>query len=147
MATFFGGSQTLLPVLGWLAGRGLYRWVAPVDHWIAFALLAAVGGKMILEGLRAKTCKARPDPFRMGTLCVLALATSIDALAVGVSFSLLETSIVLPVALIGSATFLLSLGGVYAGRHCSEVVGSRLEAAGGVILVGIGARILVSHLA
>lgn len=147
MASFFGGSQALMPVLGWLAGRELYAHISRFDHWIAFALLAAVGGKMMFEGLRRNTCETRPDPFRLGTLCVLALATSIDALAVGVSFSFLSMSIALPVAIIGGVTFALSLAGVYLGRRFGEVLGSRIEAAGGVILVAIGVKILVEHLA
>lgn len=147
MAFFFGGSQALMPVLGWLAGRGLVGTIGRFDHWIAFALLAAVGGKMVFEGLRRNTCETRPDPFRLGTLCVLALATSIDALAVGVSFSLLAVSIALPVVIIGGVTFALSLGGVYLGRRFGDVLGNRIEAVGGVVLVGIGVKILVEHLA
>jgi putative Mn2+ efflux pump MntP len=146
MASFFGGSQALMPVLGWLAGRGLVGHIAHFDHWIAFGLLAAVGGKMIVQGLRANACEARPDPFRVGTLCVLALATSIDALAVGVTFSLVAASIVLPVAVIGGVTFALSLGGIYVGRRFGDVLGSRIEAVGGLILVAIGVKILVEHL-
>lgn len=147
MASFFGGSQALMPVLGWLAGRGLVEHIARFDHWVAFGLLAAVGGKMLFEGLRRNSCETRPDPFRLGTLCVLALATSIDALAVGMSFSMLAMSIVLPVAIIGGVTFALSLGGVYVGRRFGDVLGNRVQAAGGVILVGIGVKILAEHLA
>ena len=146
MAFFFGGSQALMPVLGWLAGRGLVGHIARFDHWIAFGLLAAVGGRMIVQGLRANACETRPDPFRLGTLCVLALATSIDALAVGVTFSLVAASIVLPVMVIGGVTFALSLGGIYVGRRFGDVLGSRIEAVGGLILVGIGVKILVEHL-
>jgi manganese efflux pump family protein len=147
MASFFGGFQVLMPVLGWLAGLALRSAIAGFDHWVAFALLAGVGGKMIWEAVRKDSCETRPDPFRLGTLFVLAVATSIDALAVGVTFSLLASSIVLPVAIIGAVTFSISLGGVYAGRRFGAFLGNKAEIAGGIILIGIGVKILIEHLA
>lgn len=147
MAAFFGGFQLAMPVLGWLAGLGLRELIQTWDHWLAFALLLGVGGKMVVDGCRANSCETRPDPFRLGTLLVLALATSIDALAVGLTFSLLEASIVLPVVVIGTVTFGLSLGGVYAGRRFGDVLGGKVEVVGGVLLVGIGGKILIEHLA
>lgn len=147
MATFFGGFQVGMPVLGWLAGRWLLEPIQAWDHWVAFALLAAVGGKMIFEGCRPGSCEARPDPFRLATLLVLAVATSIDALAVGLTFSLLAASIVLPVITIGVVTFALSFGGVYAGRRFGDWLGNKVEVAGGLLLVGVGVKIVVEHLA
>jgi putative Mn2+ efflux pump MntP len=147
MAAFFGGFQLAMPVVGWLAGLGLRDLIQTWDHWLAFALLLGVGGKMVVDGCRANSCETRPDPFRLGTLLVLALATSIDALAVGLTFSLLAASIVLPVLVIGAVTFGLSLAGVYAGRRFGDVLGGKVEVVGGVLLVGIGVKILLEHLA
>jgi putative Mn2+ efflux pump MntP len=147
MASFFGGFQVLMPVLGWLAGLALRGAISGFDHWVAFALLAGVGGKMIWEAARDPSCETRPDPFRIGALFALAVATSIDALAVGITFSLLASSIVLPVAIIGAVTFSLSLGGVFAGRRFGAFLGHKAEIAGGIILIGIGAKILIEHLA
>jgi len=147
MAVFFGGFQVAMPVLGWLAGLWLREPIQSWDHWVAFGLLAAVGGKMVFEGCRADSCAARPDPFRLGTLFVLAVATSIDALAVGLTFSLLAASIVLPVVVIGVVTFGLSFAGVYAGRRFGDWLGGKVEVAGGLLLVGVGVKILVEHLA
>jgi putative Mn2+ efflux pump MntP len=146
MASFFGGFQMLMPVLGWFAGYGLRRFITGVDHWIAFGLLLLVGGRMIYEALHEDSCEARPDPFRWATLFALAVATSIDALAVGVTLSFLTTSLVVPVAIIGAVTFALSFGGVLAGRRIGGVLGNKVEIAGGVILIGIGLKILIEHL-
>ena len=147
MASFFGGFQVLMPVLGWLTGLALRSTISGFDHWVAFALLAGVGGKMIWEAARDRSCTTRPDPFRISALFALAVATSIDALAVGITFSLLASSIVLPVAIIGAVTFSLSLGGVFAGRRFGAFLGNKAEIAGGLILIGIGAKILIEHLA
>jgi len=147
MASFFGGFQMLMPVLGWLAGLGLRDLITGFDHWVAFGLLAGVGGKMIWEALRADSCEARPDPFRLGVLLVLAVATSIDAFAVGITFSLLTTSMFLPVLVIGAVTFALSFGGVMLGSRIGALLGDKVEVVGGVILIGIGAKILIEHLA
>ncbi|MBN1770062.1 MAG: manganese efflux pump [Deltaproteobacteria bacterium] len=146
MAALFGGFQLAMPVVGWLAGLGLREAIHSWDHWVAFGLLAAVGGKMVFDGCRADSCKPRPDPFRLGTLLLLAMATSIDALAVGLTFSLLAASIVLPVVAIGVVTFGLSFAGVYAGRRFGDVLGGKVEVLGGLLLVAIGVKILVEHL-
>ena len=144
IATFFGGFQALMPLLGWLGGIGLRDIIAGFDHWVALALLAFIGGKMIVESLRAD-CPTDPAPLRLGALLVLAVATSIDALAVGLSFSLLQVSITVPIIVIGVVTFVLSLVGVFIGKRVGGLFQSRVQLIGGVILVGIGLRIVVEH--
>jgi putative Mn2+ efflux pump MntP len=144
IASFFGGFQALMPLLGWLGGIGLRDLIASFDHWVALALLAFIGGKMIRESLRAE-CPA-PAPLKFGSLLVLSVATSIDALAVGLSFSLLQVSITFPILVIGVVTFILSLIGVYIGKRVGCLFQSRVQLIGGVILVGIGIRIVVEHL-
>jgi putative Mn2+ efflux pump MntP len=146
IGAFFGGFQVLMPVLGWLGGLGLRRVIAGFDHWVAFGLLALVGAKMIRDGVRGGSDEERLDPRRLGVLLVLAVATSIDALAVGLSFSLLAADIVFPVVVIGVVTFTLSFLGVFAGRRFGRLLGEKIEIAGGLILLGIGARILAEHL-
>ncbi|HNT97079.1 MAG TPA: manganese efflux pump MntP family protein [Elusimicrobiales bacterium] len=150
MGAFFGGFQALMPVLGWLAGRGMKVYIEAFDHWLAFGLLTAVGGKMIYESLRIKEeeeCGGeRSCPFHTWTLTVLAVATSIDALAVGLTFSFLKVSIAAPVLIIGAVTFLMSVAGVRLGSAGGHFFEHRMEAAGGVILVLIGLKILLSHL-
>lgn len=150
MALFFGGFQALMPVLGWLAGLGMKSFISGVDHWIAFGLLSAVGGKMLYESFKireeeecggAKTC-----PFDTGTLTVLAIATSIDALAVGLTFSVLAVSIITPVLVIGAVTFVMSVAGVKLGSTGGHFFEHKMEAAGGLILIAIGLKILLSHL-
>ncbi len=146
MAAFFGGFQLAMPLVGWLAGLGLRDLIQAWDHWLAFALLLGVGGKMVFDGCRADSCEARPDPFRLATLLVLALATSIDALAVGLTFSLLAAAIVVPVLVIGAVTFGLTFAGVYAGRRFGDALGGKVEVVGGLLLVAIGVKIVVEHL-
>jgi putative Mn2+ efflux pump MntP len=150
MALFFGGFQALMPVLGWLAGLGMKSFISGVDHWIAFALLSAIGGKMLYESFKIKEeeeCGGpKTCPFDTGTLTVLAIATSIDALAVGITFSVLSVSIIAPVLVIGLVTFLMSVGGVKIGSAGGHFFEHKMEAAGGVILVAIGLKILLGHL-
>jgi len=119
MALFFGGFQALMPALGWLAGLGMKNFISGVDHWIAFGLLSAIGGKMLYESFKIKEeeeCGGpKTCPFDTGTLTVLAIATSIDALAVGLTFAALAVSIVTPVLVIGAVTFAMSVAGVRLG--------------------------------
>jgi len=143
IATFFGGFQALMPLLGWLGGIGLRDLIAGFDHWVALILLVIIGGKMIRESLRPE---CEPAPLRLGALLVLAVATSIDALAVGLSFSLLNVSITVPIVVIGLVTFVLSLVGVYIGKRVGSLFQSRVQLIGGIILIGIGVRIVVEHL-
>ncbi len=150
MGLFFGGFQALMPVLGWAAGLSMNNFISAWDHWIAFVLLSAVGGKMVYEALKIKEeeeCGGpKTCPFDTGTLTVLALATSIDALAVGLTFSLLQVSIITPVLVIGLVTFLMSVAGVKIGSKGGHFFEHKMEAAGGFILIAIGLKILLGHL-
>lgn len=150
MGLFFGGFQALMPVAGWGAGLTMRGFIAGWDHWIAFGLLTAVGGKMLYEAIAIKEeeeCGGpKTCPFDTGTLTVLALATSIDALAVGVTFAALAVSIAAPVLVIGAVTFAMSVAGVKIGSAGGHFFEHRMEAAGGVILIGIGLKILLEHL-
>jgi putative Mn2+ efflux pump MntP len=146
MAFWFGAFQALMPAAGYYLGVAVRDWVAAVDHWIAFGLLAVVGGKMIHEAFSGDDRDARPrDPFAVPQLAMLALATSIDALAVGISFSLLDIGLAETVAVIGVTTFALCYPAVLLGGRLGEVFSKRAEFVGGVVLVGIGLRILVEH--
>jgi len=144
---FFGGFQALMPFIGWLCGVRLKAYISGVDHWIAFIILAFIGGKMIYEAFELKedTCR-KADPCDTRLLFVLAVATSIDALAVGLSFSLLGMTILMPVLVIGAVTFAISFAGVYAGNRFGHLFENKIEIAGGVILIAIGLKILIEHL-
>ena len=146
MAMFFGAFQAFMPLVGSLAGLTLREYIAHCDHWIAFGLLAAVGGKMIYESFKIKSVEENPDPSNIFVLLVLSVATSIDALAVGITLSLLAGSIVVAVIIIGLITFVLSYLGVYIGKRFGHFFESKMEALGGVILIGIGTKVLIEHL-
>ena len=144
-ALTFGVFQAIMPVLGWLAGQTIINIIADYDHWIAFVLLAFVGGKMIWESFHKETL--RHGDITKGLLLVtLAIATSIDALAVGLSFAFLEVNIALSVAVIGITSFLVTILSFYIGKKLSGLAGKRAEMIGGVILILIGLRILLSHI-
>lgn len=145
MAIFFGGFQSLMAVIGWSAGVAILPIISSFDHWIAFALLAAVGGKMIYES-REEGERRSYDPARFAVLIALSVATSIDSLAVGISFSLLGEPIALPAGVIGAFSFSLTLAGVAVGRRFGHIFERKLEVVGGLILIGIGIKILVQHL-
>jgi len=150
MGLFFGGFQALMPVLGWGAGLSMRSFISGWDHWIAFGLLLGVGGKMLYEAFQMKEeeeCGGpKTCPFDTGTLTVLAIATSIDALAVGLTFSLLALSIIGPVLVIGLVTFFMSVAGVKIGSAGGHFFEHKMEAAGGIILIVIGLKILLGHL-
>jgi putative Mn2+ efflux pump MntP len=146
MALFFGAFQAFMPLIGSLAGLTLREYIARYDHWIAFGLLAAVGGRMIYESLKIKSVEENPDPSNIFVLLVLSVATSIDALAVGITLSLIAGSIVVAVMIIGLITFILSYLGVYIGKRFGHFFESKMEAIGGVILIGIGTKVLIEHL-
>lgn len=148
IALYFGVFQAVMPALGWLLGSQFARYVTQMAPWIAFVLLAWIGGSMIRESLS----KEEKEEAEMGAvshkeLLVLAVATSIDALAVGVTFSMLElaVSIGAAVALIGCITFVISLGGVYVGNVFGARYKSKAEFVGGAILILIGVKILLEH--
>ncbi|MGC8970935.1 MAG: manganese efflux pump MntP family protein [bacterium] len=145
MGFSFGLFQTFMPLLGWLAGSSLKVYISGIDHWIAFVLLSFVGIRMVYESLRGESQII--NPFDNKTLILLSISTSIDALVVGVTFSFLETSILLPVLIIGIVTFTLSSIGILMGnglRHFFE--NAKVEIFGGLILIGIGIKILIEHL-
>ncbi len=144
----FGLFQFLMPVVGWLAGSSLLRWFSAYDHWVAFGLLSLIGGKMIVEALRRGEETARAaDPTRGLSLVILSVATSLDALAVGVSFAMLDVSIWYPAVAIGVVAAAMTLVGLRIGSALGARFGRRMEIAGGLVLVGIGIKILVDHLA
>jgi putative Mn2+ efflux pump MntP len=145
IALAFGSFQAGMPVLGWLAGESVLTYISGFDHWIAFLLLVIVGGRMIREGISGEG--ERAISIETGPLLVLAVATSLDALAVGVSFALLGTGILVPCLVIGLFTFAISFSGAILGGAASERWGRGMEILGGLVLIGIGIQILLEHLA
>ncbi len=147
LAWHFGLFQAVMPVIGWLAGLTVATLIAPVDHWIAFGLLAAIGGKMIYEAVRDDPDeRPRADPTRGWSLILLSIATSIDALAVGLSLALLDVSIWYPAVVIGLVAGGFTAAGLHLGRKFGSLLGRRMEIVGGAILILIGLRILTDHL-
>jgi len=148
MAAYFGGFQFVMPVIGWFAGDRMLGLIQRFDHWVAFGLLALIGGRMIYESIEmSEEEKARRAGQTQGKrLVILALATSIDALAVGLSLGVVRTGILYPAAVIGVMSFVLTVAGAKLGPIAGRVVGKRAELAGGLILIGIGAKILIEHL-
>ena len=145
MATFFGGFQMLMPAIGWFAGQSLREIIMGIDHWIAFGLLAFIGTKMIYDSTK-KENENGEQTLRLHSLLTLAVATSIDALMVGLSFAFLQTTIIEPILLIGPVTFTLSLLGFLFGCGLGRFFGNKVKILGGLILIAIGIRILVEHL-
>jgi manganese efflux pump family protein len=145
MASFFGGFQMLMPAIGWFAGLSFKEIIMGVDHWIAFGLLAFIGSKMIYDSTK-KEKENKEEDVKIHSILILAVATSIDALMVGLSFAFLQTSILEPILATGLITFLLSLLGFYFGCGLGRVFGNRIKIVGGLILIAIGIRILIEHL-
>ena len=147
---FFGVFQGAMPLLGWILGKQFEPYIVPVDHWIAFVLLAYIGGHMIYEALFQKdeTTEAVSDgsAFNYKELFVLSIATSIDALAVGITFAFLQIQIVPAVCLIAAITFGISFAGVIIGHRVGLKYKAKAEIAGGITLILIGAKILLEHL-
>ena len=152
IALFFGAFQALMPLIGWLLGTQFAALITPVDHWVAFVLLALIGGKMIWDAVRgddedpAASCPAEGAPLDLRELTLLAVATSIDALAVGVTLAFLGVSIGWAMAVIGVTTFALSFVGVAVGNRFGARFGGPAALAGGVVLILIGLKILLEHL-
>ena len=149
-AVTFGLFQAIMPVIGYFAGRFFSEAISSVDHWIAFLLLGLIGGHMLLEAIREirhpEAC-AEKRPFTLRILLVQAVATSIDALAVGVSFAVVDTNIAAAAAIIGIITYILCVIGAAIGQKCGAFLGQWAKLLGGVILIGIGLKILIEHLA
>jgi putative Mn2+ efflux pump MntP len=145
IAFFLAFFQAFMPVLGWLSGNEIEGFIKEFDHWIAFSLLFFIGGKMIYEGWFEESSK-KVNVFRFSTLIVQSVATSIDAFAVGLSFAFLDINISKSALIIGVVTFIFSLTGLYIGKSIGNKIGSKSEILGGLILIGIGTKILLEHL-
>jgi putative Mn2+ efflux pump MntP len=150
VAIFFGGFQAIMPLIGWMVGSRVGPLVQAWDHWIAFVLLAAIGGKMLWEARSTKSEPAedllKTDLFGWKVMFVLAVATSIDALAVGFTLPMLNAPFILSLVTIGVTTAVLSVLGLLAGRRFGGLLGKRLDFAGGLVLIGLGTKILIEHL-
>jgi len=137
--------QALLPVIGWYIGAEVVEYIKDYDHWIAFLLLLFIGGKMIYDSLKPGDEEKKFNPLHFLTLITLSVATSIDALAVGFSFGLIKINIWITVLIIGLVTFLFSMTGILFGKKTGQRFGKKMEILGGIILIGIGIKILVEH--
>jgi putative Mn2+ efflux pump MntP len=147
LAFHFGLFQALMPVIGWLAGTAIHRRIADWDHWVAFALLALVGGRMLVGAIGGGDARrSAADPTRGWHLVGLSVATSVDALAVGLSLALLGNPILLEALVIGLITMALTAAGMLLGRRLGEGWGPRIEVAGGILLIAIGIKIVVDHM-
>lgn len=149
LALFFGGFQALMPLIGWALGSQFLGIIGPIDHWVAFVLLAVIGGKMLWEAFHegGEEDDGKPaDSIDLGEFFILAIATSIDALAVGISFAALSVDIVPSVALIGVTTFAFSIAGVFVGNFFGSRYEKPASIVGGVVLILIGTKILLEHL-
>lgn len=146
LAAFFGGFQGLMPAAGWLLGKQFERYITQIDHWIAFVLLVLIGGKMLLEAGGGDVDEETEIAYNIKEIVLLAVATSIDALAVGITFAFLGINILEAAVVIGATTFFCSLLGVLIGNRFGIRYKKRAETAGGVILVAIGFKILLEHL-
>lgn len=151
LALFFGGFQALMPTLGWLLGSRFQQYITAIDHWIAFGLLLFLGIKMILDAIKERdaddiVCQSEGLKIDLKEFFMLAVATSIDALAVGITFAFLQVRIVSSVSLIGCITFGFSVGGVFIGNIFGSKFKGMATVLGGVILIGIGVKILFEHL-
>ena len=149
IAAFFGGFQAVMPAIGYLLGKQFETFITPVDHWIAFALLAVLGGKMILDVVRGgdeDECCNCGNELNIKQLLVMAVATSIDALAVGIPFPSLGVNIWQAMALIGAVTFVLCMIGVAIGNRFGARFKDKATLAGGIALILVGTKILLEHL-
>ena len=147
MAFFFGAFQAVMPLVGYAAGQTVAGQIVMWDHWIAFGILSVIGGKMIYEAFKIKQVEDKPkDPSNLIVLLVLSIATSIDALAVGITLSLVTEYIYRAVITIGIVTFIISYIGYIIGKRMVHFFENKIEIAGGLILIGIGVKILISHL-
>lgn len=142
---WFGGFQAVMPVIGYLLAHSFSSVMVSVDHWIAFALLMLIGGNMIRETIWGEE-ESHTGDFGLRTMFIMAVATSIDALAVGVSMAFMDINIWHAIAVIGIITFVLAAAGIYLGRLFGAKIGARAGIFGGLLLMGIGVKILVEHL-
>jgi putative Mn2+ efflux pump MntP len=143
---YFGFFQALMPLIGYFTGINFANKIQNIDHWVAFALLGIIGGKMIKESFSKKEQKVNKNSFRFMTMLLLAIATSVDALAVGITFAFFEINIFMAIVIIGLTTFCISIGGVKIGNIFGAKHKSKAEFIGGAILVILGLKILIEHL-
>ena len=148
IALFFGGFQALMPLIGWALGKQFESYITSIDHWIAFVLLALIGGNMVRESRQkeAEEVEKCEPKLNIKELFLLAIATSIDALAVGITFAFLKVDIIPAIAIIGATTFTISAIGVFVGNIFGSKYKDKAELAGGIILILIGVKILLEHL-
>lgn len=150
MAFFFGFFQGIMPFLGWLGASRFSHLIENVDHWIAFFILLLLGGRMIWESFKDEDCKKEFNPSSLKVVLTLAIATSLDALAVGVSYAFLGIKtvdqIVSPIMIIGFVSFIMSLAGLFFGIYFGCKRNMKVELWGGLILIAIGSKILIEHL-
>jgi len=146
VAFFFGLFQALMPLLGWLAGSTFQHLIETFDHWISFGILVVLGGRMIWENFFVHPDEKSLNPFKLRVVLTLALATSIDALAVGVSFAFMRIDLWLSIMMIGVSSFLFSALGMFIGRRYGHRFNIPAELFGGLVLIGIGIKILLEHL-
>jgi manganese efflux pump family protein len=142
----FGLFQAIMPLIGWSIGFSFRNLIGNVDHWIAFSLLLIIGAKMLYEAFKKSPEINKSDITKIPTLLVLSVATSIDALVVGISLSILDISIYLSILIIGLFAFAFSVSGYYIGHRIGKIIGNKVEIIGGIILIGIGIKILIEHL-
>jgi putative Mn2+ efflux pump MntP len=143
---YFGIFQALMPLIGYFAGINFASKIQHFEHWVAFALLGFIGGKMIKDSFSKEEDKVEENPFKFVKMLLLAVATSIDALAVGITFSFFKINIFMAIAIIGATTFFISCGGVIIGKFFGARFKSKAEFAGGLILIAIGVKIVIEHL-
>ena len=146
LAFHFGFFQFMMTVVGWLLGSTVAAFIDGIDHWVALALLGYVGVNMVRSGLSPKKETYSIDPSRGKTLMMLCVATSLDALAVGISMAMIQVDVWIPSAIIGIVCLILSAVGLLAGAKLGEKFGKRMEILGGVILIFIGIRVLITHI-
>jgi len=147
LAFHFGLFQALMPTIGWLAGNAVHQYISAFDHWVAFGLLAFIGGKMIWGALQGEENKGfSSDPTSGWALVLLSVATSIDALAVGLSLAMIGSTILIPAVVIGLVAATFTAAGMVLGRRIGSLWGKRVEVVGGVILIAIGVKIILDHL-
>jgi len=147
IAAFFGGFQALMPIIGYMAGLSLKDYISHYDHWVIFGILTVIGAKMIYEALKIEQAERRGDITSMMVLFVLSAATSLDALAVGVTLPLMTSSVGEAAVIIGIVTFVLCFVGVYIGSRMGHFFETKMEVIGGLALIAIGTKILTEHLA
>ncbi|MGE0547495.1 MAG: manganese efflux pump MntP family protein [Kofleriaceae bacterium] len=148
VALLFGGFQGIMPLIGWAIGDRFGSSVQDWDHWIAFGMLAAIGGKTLWDAQKPDddAAETHRDPYALKVMLVLAVATSIDAFAVGVTLPMLNAPLVLALVTIAITTAVLSGCGLFAGQRFGHLLGRRLDVIGGLVLIGLGVKILIEHL-